>query len=61
MRKYRITLMFNNDTSIVANVECSMSILAQQMALGVLDNNENAKWVRVDDDNNKMIITYFQK
>lgn len=53
--------MFKNDTSIVANVECSMSILAQQMALGVLDNNENAKWVRVDDDNNKMIITYFQK
>lgn len=61
MRKYCITLMLDNDTSLNFNVECDMSIYAQMMALGLLDNSENARWVKVEDDNGKMLVIYFKK
>lgn len=61
MRKYYISLMLNNNSTIDAIAECSMSIYAQMMALGMLDNSENAAWVRVNDDNGKMIVIYFKR
>ena len=61
MRKYSISLMLNNNSTIDIIAECSMSIFAQMMALGLLDNSENAAWVRVNDDNGKMIVIYFKR
>lgn len=61
MRKYYISLMLNNNSTIDVIAECSMSIFAQMMALGLLDNSENAAWVRVNDDNGKMIVIYFKR
>lgn len=61
MRKYSISLMLNNNSTIDVIAECSMSIFAQMMALGLLDNSENAAWVRVNDDNGKMIVIYFKR
>ena len=38
-----------------------MSIIAQYMACGWLDNNKSAMWVKVEDDNDRMIVIYFQR
>lgn len=61
MRKYRITLMNDDGTLSHSYVECSMSLVAQYMACGWLDNDKSAMWVKVEDDNGKMIVTYFQR
>lgn len=42
-------------------VECNMSLVAQYMACGWLDNCKSAMWVKVEDDNGKMLVTYFQR
>lgn len=61
MRKYSISIMLINNSTIDAIAECSMSIFAQMMALGLLNNIENAAWVRVNDDNGKTLVIYYKR
>lgn len=57
--KYKVTLMFGDGSSIVANIECDMKIAVLEMARGWLITSKIGNWVTVEDQDGNPIITYF--
>ena len=59
MEKFKVTLMFGDGSSIVANIECDMKVAVLEMARGWLITSKIGVWVTVQDLSGNPIITYF--